>query len=273
MLSENKSISSSRLDCEVLLAHLLKCERIDLIIKKDTFLEDDIKKSFFSLVERRRNNEPVSYLINQKEFMSLDFFVTPGVLIPRPETEMLVEFLIENLKDLENPLLIDLCTGSGAIGVSVAHYLPNAFVTVVDKYDVCVNTAQKHAEAHGVSDRVHIKKKDVLTDKCDFGKYHALVSNPPYIQNKVLSTLPDDVKNYEPQYALDGGDDGLCFYRRITELAKDLLIDGGILVFEIGFDQGEQVKQIIKDTHLFQDVKITKDFAGQDRMITAIKKG
>lgn len=272
-LSENKTISTPRLDCEILLCFLLNCKRIDLILNKDSILQKDVYAVFAELVNRRLQNEPVSYLTGKKEFMSLDFFVEPGILIPRPETEFLVEYIIENLKDKKNPTVLDLCTGSGAIAVSIAHYIPNASVTAVDKFDICVSTAQKNADALSVSDRVSVILADVLEDFTCSDTFQCIVSNPPYIQKDVLSTLPKDVKDFEPMYALNGGEDGLVFYRRIIEISEKLLVPNGILVFEIGHDQGYDVSRLLENSNMFLDISVTKDYAGLDRMVTAKKRG
>ena len=272
-LSQEESIPTPRLDCEILMSYLLNCNRIDLILKGDTLLDPDVQKSFFRMVERRKHHEPVSYITAKKEFMSLDFWVSPGVLIPRPETEFLVEYITEKFKSHKSPAILDLCTGSGAIAVSVAHFLKNATVTAMDKYEICVSTAKKNAEANGVTDRVQVVQADIFKSLPIENKVQCIVSNPPYIRKSVLSSLPDDVAKFEPEYALDGGEDGLIFYRRITELAKEKLENGGLLVFEIGFDQAEEVSEILEKSNMFRQIEITKDYAGLDRMITAEKKG
>ncbi len=272
-LSKNETISSPRLDAEILLCHLLKLERIDLVLKKDRLLSNEEIETFSKLIERRLKNEPVSYITGEKEFMSLSFYVQPGILIPRPETELLVEEIIEEFKNCSGSSILDLCTGSGAIAVSTAHFLKKATVTAVDKFDICVKTAEKNAENIGVKERVSVIKADVFDDLPLNESFDCIVSNPPYIEKSVLSTLPMDVKNHEPMYALDGGCDGLDFYRRIIEISKLLLKKGGLLAFEIGYDQGESVPNLIKDSKLFQDIKVLKDYAGQDRIVTAYKKG
>ncbi len=272
-LSQDESISTPRLDCEILMSGLLNCSRIDLILKGDTLLDFDVQKAFFDMVERRKHHEPVSYITAKKEFMSLDFWVSPGVLIPRPETEFLVEYIVGKFKPHKSPMILDLCTGSGAIAVSVAYFLKNATVTAMDKYEICVSAAKKNAEANSVAERVQVVQADIFRPIPIENKVQCIVSNPPYIRRSVLSSLPDDVAKYEPEYALDGGDDGLIFYRRITELAKEKLENGGLLVFEIGFDQAEEVSEILKESNMFQHIEITKDYAGLNRMITAEKKG
>ena len=270
-LSLNKSITTQRLDAEVLLCHILNCERIDLIIKKDKLLDEESAYLFFDYIKRRVNNEPVSYITKTKEFMSLEFDVEEGILIPRPDTEILVEEIINLYKDKSSKIL-DLCTGSGAIAVSLAFYLKKSYVTAVDKYDICLETAKKNAIKHNVDKRVSIIKKDVLKPIDINDDFDCIVSNPPYIKSDVLTTLPDDVKDYEPIYALDGGDDGLIFYKKITEFAQNKLKSGGILAYEIGYDQAESVKKIINETNSFNEIKLTKDLSGLDRVIIAKKE-
>lgn len=273
ILSNNKSISSPRLDAEILLCHLLNLERIDLVLKKDTLLSDENVNQFLKLIKRRLKNEPVSYITGEKEFMSLPFRVLPGVLIPRPETELLAERLVEEYKNDSAPQILDLCTGSGAIAISIAYYLKNALVTAVDKFDVCVKTARENAQNIGVEKRVEVIKADVFEKLPLVKTFDCIVSNPPYIEEKVLSTLPSDVKNHEPMYALDGGTDGLDFYRRIIAVSEMLLKPNGLLAFEIGYDQGKSVSNLIKENGKFDEIKVLKDYAGQDRIVTAYKKG
>lgn len=273
MLSENENILTPRLDAEILLCHLLKMERIDLVLKKDTLLSDENVNQFLKLIKRRLKNEPVSYITGEKEFMSLSFRVLPGVLIPRPETELLVERIVEEYKNNSAPQILDLCTGSGAIAISTAYYLKNALVTAVDKFDVCVKTARENAQNIGVEKRVEVIKADVFEKLPLVKTFDCIVSNPPYIEEKVLSTLPSDVKNHEPMYALDGGLDGLDFYRRIIAVSEMLLKPNGLLAFEIGYDQGKSVSSLIKENGTFDEIKVLKDYAGQDRIVTAYKKG
>ena len=272
ILSTDKSFTSPRLDCEILLAFVLNCTRMDLIFCRDKQLSDEQQSMFFAYIQRRLKREPISYITNEKEFMSLSFFVEKGILTPRPETELLVEYIIDQYKKVNEPHILDLCTGSGAIAVSLAHYLKNSYITAVDKYDICLEVAKKNAQKHGCSERIKLMETDVLKQFDMKEKFHCIVSNPPYIKSRVLSSLPDDVKCYEPEYALDGGQDGLLFYRQITSSAAKQILPGGKLVYEIGYDQGVDVKDIIEDTHLFHTIEIIKDYAGLDRMVIATKE-
>lgn len=271
-LSADKDFTSPRLDCEILLAFVLNCTRMDLIFRRNQQLSDEQQAMFFSYVQRRFEHEPISYLTNEKEFMSLSFFVQKGILTPRPETELLVEYIINQYKTVDEPHILDLCTGSGAIAVSLAYYLKNSYITAVDKYEICLGVAKKNAQKHGCLERIKWMKADVLKQFDMQEKFLCIVSNPPYIKSQVLSSLPDDVKSYEPEYALDGGQDGLLFYRKITSFAAEYILPGGKLVYEIGYDQGIDVKNIIEDTHLFHTIEVIKDYAGLDRMVIATKE-
>lgn len=265
-LTNNKSIETPRLDAEVLLCYVLKCDRIHLVINKDKALTEDENDTYLSYIERRSTNEPISYITGIKEFMSLDFNVSKGVLIPRPDTEILVEKLIDIYKG-KKATILDLCTGSGAIAISLAYYLKDASVIAVDKFDVCVNCAKQNAEKIGVS--IEIIKEDVLNDFNFDTDIDCIVSNPPYIETDVLSTLSSDVKDYEPEYALDGGVDGLIFYRKITDFAKKKLNSGGILAYEIGYNQATAVKEIITNTNYFDNIEILRDLSGNNRVVLA----
>ena len=268
---QEAGIESSRLDAEVLLCHLLQKERIYLLLHKDEAVSEEISRAFMDVIGRRQKNEPVAYITGEKEFMSLSFAVCPGVLIPRPDTETLVEFAIEILKDTENPEILDLCTGSGAICVSLAHYLPKSRVTAYDISDVCVKTATKNAEANGVLDRVTVKKQDVLAPMPE-KPFDAVVSNPPYIPAKVVKGLMPEVRDFEPHSALDGGDDGLTFYRHLVEVAPRHLKQGGLLAFEIGHDQFESVSALLEADGRYENIGTKEDLAGIKRVVYGYKK-
>ena len=270
-LSENNSIETPRLDAEVLLCHILKCDRVFLVVNKDKTLTDGEISLFEEFIKRRKTNEPVSYITGIREFMSLEFDVSNGILIPRPDTEVLVERLIENYKN-KSVNFLDLCTGSGAIAVSLLYHINNAKCIAVDKYDICIEIALKNAQKHNVSERLKLIKDDVLKEfDCD-DDIDCIVSNPPYIETEVLDSLSSDVKDYEPLYALDGGKDGLIFYRKITEYAIKKLKKSGLLAFEIGYNQGQSVIKIIEETNEFNSIEIIRDLAGHDRVIIAEKR-
>lgn len=272
LLSSMNENDTSRLDSEILLSSALNCSRIDLVLNRDKFLKEEEKDAFLSMIDRRMNHEPISYITGNKEFMSLLFSVSEGVLIPRPETEMLVEYIIDKSDKRDSIKILDLCTGSGAIAVSLAHYLKNADVYAVDKYDICLKTAKENIEKNNLDSRVKLIKADILDNFSLNEKFNYIVSNPPYIRKDTLTSLPPNVKDFEPLYALDGGDDGLVFYRKITKFAESHLLNNGTIVYEVGFDQGEDVKKILEASGFFADIQITKDLAGLNRMVTAIKR-
>ncbi len=267
LLKEN-GIDSS-LDAKVLLCHVLKKDELYLVVHgKDEISPCDMSL-YKELINRRASKEPVSYITGHKEFMGLDFSVKSGVLIPRPETEHIVEYIIENYKDKAIQVL-DICTGSGAIGVSVAHFLKKSCVTCVDISPDSLETAKLNAENLGVKDRVSVEEKDALCPM-DFGKkFDIVISNPPYIPDEVVLTLSDDVKNYEPHLALSGGEDGLKFYHAITKNAPDFLKKDGLLIYETGHDMGHKVRDIMKDN--FKDTGFIKDLAGFNRVVYGFLK-
>ncbi len=265
-------ISTPRLDAEVLLAHLLKQERLYLLLHRDDTIEEGIYARFCELLNRRVRHEPTAYLIGNREFMSLSFFVAPGILIPRPDTETLVEFVLETYHKESDITILDLCTGSGAIAVSLGYYLPKSHVTGIDINPLCVATAQKNAEQNGVSQRVLFKLSDVLALPQTYECYDCIVSNPPYIPTDVLKTLEPDVQDYEPRLALDGGDDGLLFYRHIVNMAPRFLKPGGWLALETGHDQGQIVADLMRPSNMFENIHIRQDLAGIDRVVCGQKK-
>ncbi len=264
-------IETARLDSEVLLSSLLKKERLYFVTHRDQMVDEATVSAFRALIARRRENEPVAYLIGKREFMSLDFAVSPGVLIPRPDTETLVEFVLTRLEKKESPAVLDLCTGSGAIAVSLAYYLPKSYVAAVDISDTCIKTAQKNAEQNGVAERVSVYKADVFTYKPD-KKFDCVVSNPPYIPAAVINTLENDVKKYEPHLALSGGEDGYDFYRHLASVGAALLNAGGLLALEVGHDQAKTVVAMLEQTGAYNEIGTREDLAGISRVVYGIKK-
>ena len=264
-------IDSARLESEVLLSFILEKERLYLAINRNQEVTNEREKAFRKLVMRRKEKEPVAYIVGSREFMSLNFSVAPGVLIPRPDTETLVEFAIEMLSEKENPAIIDLCTGSGAIAVSLAHYLPTSRVKGVDVSDICVKTAKENAEKNAVADRVTVQQADVFAYESD-ELFDCVVSNPPYIPSAVIPTLEKDVADYEPHLALDGGEDGYVFYRYLAQKGASLLKSGGLLVLEVGHDQAETVATLLKETNAYKTVGARCDLAGIERAVYGVKQ-
>ena len=268
---EKYGIANPRLDAEVLLADLLGIERIQLYVRFDQPLTKAEVDQFRERLVLRSKRVPVQYITGHQEFMSLDFAVKKGVLIPRPETEHLVEAVIDYVKksDLTAPLIADIGTGSGAIAVSLAHYLPLAKVVGVDISKEALAIAGENAEKHGLQERVSFFEGSFLAPLSKAGLVpDVIVSNPPYIRTQDLRGLQEEVR-YEPSLALDGGSDGLIAYRQIIAQAK-MLKSGGLLAFEVGAEQGEDVATLMQND--FVGVAILPDLAGIGRVVTGTKK-
>ena len=259
------------IDAKVLLKHTLSCNDMYLIIHSDEVIKSEKRQEYLGYVERRKSGEPVAYIIGEKEFMGYKFKVTKDVLIPRPDTETLVNEVLRCTNDRRELRILDLCTGSGAIGVSLAKMLSYAEVTMVDISMDALEIARENAIDLMVDKRCEFLCVDVLNDLIDIDeKYDIVVSNPPYIRSDVIDTLMKDVKNFEPSLALDGGDDGLIFYKAITEGADYILKEGGLLFFEIGYDQGEEVADLMKNA--FSNISVIKDLGSNPRVVRGIKK-
>ncbi len=238
--------------------------RLFMDISVDEEQIQNIENKIFRLME----NEPVEYIIGRKEFMSLDFMVNPSTLIPRADTEILVEEIIRRFND--KPLnIFEIGTGSGCIAVSLAHYLPKARIIACDISNKALETARENAVLNGVDSKIKFIKHDILSGfpRLEFIP-DCIVSNPPYIESDVMKTLDNKVKDYEPASALDGGIDGLTFYRSIINNA--VLNKDGVLAFEIGFNQGIAVSNLMEEK--YSDIKIIKDLGNNDRVVIGKKK-
>ena len=257
---------SARLDAEVLLAHVLNCRRLYLYVDAGKILTSAQIERYEKLIDDRIKKIPIAYLTGQREFMGLNFAVTPDVLIPRPDTEILTQLAIENLSAIKNPVFLDIGTGSGAICVSILKYVKNSSAATVDISQDAINVAKFNAEKFGVDDRIKFFVGN-LFEPLTAQKFHAIISNPPYIPTKILSTLQDEVQR-EPEIALDGGVDGLNFYRRIVDDAPNFLFNGGFLAVEIGINQAADVKNIFSKN--FTEIEIIRDLAGIERVVAGI---
>ncbi|MBQ4515843.1 MAG: peptide chain release factor N(5)-glutamine methyltransferase [Clostridia bacterium] len=260
---------TARLDAEVLLAYIIRKERVWFAIHSKEAPDEKTVLDFQNLIKRRKSGEPVAYITGTREFMGLPFKVKKGILIPRPDTETLVEAIL-NEKLPQNSKILDLCTGSGAIAVSLAYYMKSCSVCAVDISDICIKTATENAEINGVLSRVEFRQADILSDELHLEKADVLVSNPPYIESAELADLMKDVKDFEPSLALDGGNDGLVFYRKIISLLPQLLNPGGLVAFEVGHNQADSVCDILKEQGC-TDIKTLCDLAGIRRVVMAHK--
>lgn len=266
-------INLPQLDAEVILSYVHKRDRIYLYMNRDSELGEDIVNEFFKLIERRKNGEPVQYIVGKQEFMSLDFIVRPGVLIPRGDTEILVEEALKKLEGMKNPIVVDVGCGSGAISVSIARYRADATIYALDILDTPLEVTGINAEKNGVRDRINIIKSDMLSglDKKLINSIDAIISNPPYIREDVVPNLMREVRDFEPHTALSGGVDGLYFYREITKEALSFIKPSGFIAYEIGYDQGVEVKNILMKNG-FSDVYSLKDLSGNDRVVMGWRK-
>lgn len=272
MLSSNR-IERARLEAELLLAHILELRKEDLIIHPNQELTDPQEENFQQLIERRCRKEPLAYIVGQREFWSLEFKVNPKVLIPRPETEGVVERLLHLAGDeaYEKAIrILDVGTGSGILAIVAALEFPKARVTAVDNSDDALEVARGNALRHQVADRIEILEMDLMRgwnlppNDC----YDYILSNPPYIPSKELEQLMPDVRDYEPRAALDGGPDGLACYRCIVANAFPYLKPGGHLIFEVGDDQAGLVKQSLQAHGGWNEIEVIQDLSGRDRVVS-----
>jgi len=266
-----KGFESPRLESEILLAHSLGMKRLDLYLQFDRPLEAGELADYKALIKRRTGNEPSAYIVGKKEFWSRDFEVTKDVLIPRPDTETLIQTVLDEIKEKDREMkAFEMGLGSGVIAITLALELKNLTVDAVEVSASAAEIARKNADKHGVIERIKITEADFLTT--DEGNYDFIVSNPPYIRKKEITELESTVKDYEPTGALDGGESGLKYYKPLAEFAKRHLNAGGFIAIEIGEDQGKDVENIFKETG-FKNVEIRKDLSCHDRVLVAKQNG
>lgn len=257
-----------RLDVEILLQKALgDVDRLYIHLNLQKELSKEQENIFLGFIEDRLKGRPIAYIVNNREFMGLDFYVEEGVLIPRPDTEVLVEEIIELCKDRGNMDILDIGTGSGAITVSIAKYIEKSNVTSVDISEIALEIGERNAKNNGVYEKIRFIKSDLFDNiKSEKIQFDIIVSNPPYIKKKDIEDLHIQVKDYEPYNALEGGVDGLDFYRKITEESKEYLKLGGILAYEVGYDQAEEVMKIMQNNG-YNKIYTKKDLQGIDRVV------
>ena len=256
-------VGEAQLNARLLLEYVCHTNRNDLLVHGDRIMEDVCKDRYLELIGRRAEHIPLQYLTGVQEFMGLEFAVNEHVLIPRQDTEILVEEVMRELHD--GMRILDMCTGSGCILLSLLHYSNECQGTGVDISKQALMLAEENGHRIlGEYAGVEWICGDLFENVT--GRYEFIVSNPPYICSGVIPTLMPEVKDHEPFNALDGGGDGLSFYRRITEEGRSFLVSGGILYFEIGYDQAEAVCGIMEQAG-FCSVKVVKDYAGLDRVV------
>jgi len=271
---ESAGVATPRLDAEVLLAEAMNVRREALISKPDKVLDADVTQRFREFVERRRQREPVAYILGRKEFWSMEFQVSPDVLIPRPDTECLIEHFLNLVKSqpVPAPRILDMGTGSGILAVVAAREIPDAAVTAIDLYAEGLQIARANAKTHGVKNRIQFVQGDFYQEFPDGEPFDYILSNPPYIDSRSYEMLAPEILNFEPRQALDGGLDGLAAYRGIIPIACRLLRFGGHLILETGDNQAEDVSQMILAGGAFESLKRVSDYTGCDRVVSAKRK-
>lgn len=263
----SENIADAKIDARLLLEYACETDRNALFLNGDMEVPAQKEQLYYELLEKRGNHIPLQHLTGEQEFMGLTFEVNQHVLIPRQDTECLVEIVLKHLHD--GMKILDMCTGSGCILISLLHYSNDCAGVGVDLSKEALKVAESNAAAlgsNGITDKLDISfVHSNLFEKVD-GKFDIIVSNPPYIKTEVIDTLMPEVKDFEPMMALDGAEDGLFFYRQIIRDAKKHLIRGGQLFFEIGFDQGAEVFELMRENG-YVDVEVSKDLAGLDRVV------
>lgn len=269
---EHSEVAEARRTAGVLLCHLLGIERTQLLTRSDESISEAHCEFFLRLVQRRAAGEPLQYITGHQEFYGLDFIVTPDVLIPRPETEFLVERVLKLIEESKqaSPVIVDIGTGSGCIAVSVAVHARNARVLATDLSRSSLDIAMKNAAKHGVRDRIEFLTGDLLTALAGRdlkNEIDILASNPPYVNAASAQELPVEVRDWEPHAALLGGPEGLDFYRRLFEDAAEYLKPEGFMVIEIGYDQFDAIEKL-GAVYSWEIVEVTNDLQGIPRTLT-----
>ena len=262
MLKSN-NVESPKLKARLLLQYVLDKPRQYIIVYDNKEIDKQQQWQYFVNIEKLTKGVPLQHITHRQEFMKMDFFVDENVLIPRPDTEILVEEVIKIAQKYNSPRILDLCTGSGAIAISLKKFVANADITAVDISEKALEIAKRNAEK--LEAKINFVKSD-LFDKLDNRKFDIIVSNPPYIRKDEIKKLSEEVQK-EPKIALDGGEDGLDFYRIITEQAINYLKTGSFLCFEIGYNQKNDVIKIIEDDQNYKNTYCKKDLYGNDRII------
>lgn len=266
---EAAGVDTPRLDAEVLLSHVLRIKRVDLILKRDKAISDEHHTRFDRLIEERIRRRPVSQIVGVREFWSLPITVNEHVLTPRPETEGIVEFSLERFPRDAELRILDLCTGSGCIAAALATEFPKAHITATDLSSKALDVARENLAF--AANRTELLQGN-LFDIFGSRQFDLIVSNPPYISENDCRTLPPEVRDYEPMEALSGGRDGLAILRKIAQYAPKYINSGGWLVVEIGMGQVRAVSEMFIDTEQFSKISIERDLAGIERIIAARKE-
>lgn len=267
---DKKGIESARLNSELMLADMLSCKRLDLYLTFERPLKDEEVDKLRQWISRRGKNEPLQYILGKSDFYGLQFEIDNSVLIPRPETEILVDHIITQNKYNSKLDVLDIGTGSGIIPIILALHLPESNLTAIDVSPDAINLARKNAIKHGVSDRINLLNKNIFSAEFDVQSFDLIVSNPPYVALNEYLTLQKEIIDFEPKEAVTDEGDGLKFYSFIAEKAKSWLKDGGKLYFELGKGQYKFVEEKLK-AEGYSNIFVTKDLDNIERVIQGSK--
>ena len=278
-LFKNEGIINSKREVEILLSYSLEMSRSEIYLNFDRVLKDTEKKQLEKKIHKRIDKIPLQYITKHQEFMGMDFLVKKGVLIPRPETEILVEEVIKKLKNYKysNDLrVVDLGTGTGVIAISIAKFIDNITIYATDISKKSLQTALKNTRKHDCEDKISFLQGDLFESfigRIEKGSLDGIVSNPPYIDSYDFKLLPPEIKDNEPKLALYGGIDGLNYYRKIIRISPKFLKKNGFVALEVGAGQAKKVKELILEENNFkQNVEIVRDYSGIERVVIAYRK-
>lgn len=261
------SSETSALDGRILLKYILKKDDLYLLTHNEDLVDVEDERLFLKFIEERKQGKPIAYITREKEFMGFSFKVTQETLIPRPDTEILVTEAVEQIKEKKYTKILDLCSGSGAIGLSIAKILEFTNVTLSDINKEALLISKENGVRLDVQDRLKYVESDLFKEIHE--KFDLITCNPPYINLEDYTNLSKNVKEYEPEIALYGGITGLDFYEEISREAKNYLTYGGMIIFEIGYDQSQEVEKMLKNNN-FKSIKTLKDLSGRDRVVSGI---
>lgn len=269
---EKKGIESPRMNAEILLADILKCKRLELYLMYDRPLTENEQNKYREYLKRRSTFEPAQYIIGTVEFYGLEFKVSPAVLIPRAETEILVEAVINSVNKEDKLNIMDIGSGSGNISIAVAVNLPNAYVTGIEISESAIKIAEENLKKYDCDQRVSFLNYDILNvNRDEFSDIDIIVSNPPYVSKNDYGKIQKEILNYEPDIAVTDFQDGFKFYRKIISLSEQVLKPNGKLFLEIAQDQSKTINEIMKENN-FKDISIVQDYQKIDRVISGVNQ-
>lgn len=266
---KQNNIENSTLKAKILLANILNVKKEYLLIHSEEEIKQEDKIKYENCIKELIKGKPLQYITNKQEFMGLDFYVDENVLIPQPDTEILVEKAIEIAETTQKNKILDMCTGSGCIAISLAKKINNAQITAVDISNSALNVANKNAINNNVENKIKFINSNMFNNIEE--KFDIIVSNPPYIETETINKLGIEVQN-EPHLALDGGIDGLKFYKIIANNAFKYLNENGYLLLEIGYNQQNSVTQLLQDIGKYKNIETVKDLGGNYRVVIARKE-